>query len=140
MELQQRFNDFYTELSESRLDALAGIYHPKVIFEDPVGTHEGLPALASYFRKLLKSCVQCEFVIRHQQFSGADAWLNWTMIFSHKRLNGGDPIHVDGGSVLRIREGRVVFQRDYYDMGSMVYEQIPVLGRLIRWLRRRMAA
>ena len=62
------------------------------------------------------------------------------MSFSNPRLNGGEIIHVDGSSVLSIRDDLVEYQRDYYDMGAMVYEQLPILGSVVRYIRGRMAA
>lgn len=139
MSLQERFNAFYQTLELDSLRGLGQIYHPRVTFADPVAVHQGLFALDSYFRKLLAGCEECTFVIRRQQFGESEGFVNWTMTFSSPRLNGGQPVDVDGSSVLSIRDDRIEYQRDYYDMGAMVYEQLPVLGRLIRYIRRRMA-
>jgi hypothetical protein len=62
------------------------------------------------------------------------------MTFASPRLNGGRDVEVDGSSVLAICEDRITYQRDYYDLGAMVYEQLPVLGAVIRHIRGRMAA
>lgn len=140
MTLQDRFNDFYQTLDLDSLPALGQIYHDEVTFADPVAVHQGLLALDGYFRKLLQGCEHCSFNIRSQQFNESKGFVNWTMTFRSPRLNGGQPIDVDGGSVLEIHGDRIAYQRDYYDMGAMVYEQLPLLGPIVRYIRTRMAS
>jgi len=140
MTLQERFNDFYTSLDTEALTALPALYHGQVTFADPVAVHQGLTALDAYFRKLLAGCSRCDFRIREQRFDAARGFVNWTMTFASPRLNGGRTIDLDGSSVVSIRDDRIDFQRDYYDMGAMVYEQLPVLGPIVRHIRGRMAA
>ena len=140
MTLQERFNAFYTSLDLDSLKQLGTVYHSGVTFADPVAVHQGILALDDYFRRLLAGCTRCEFTIRNQHFGEQQGWVNWTMTFTNPRLNRGAPVDVDGSSVLEIRDDRVAFQRDYYDMGAMIYEQLPVLGRVIRHIRGRMAA
>ena len=140
MTLQERFNTFYQNLDVDSLQALGQVYHPRVTFADPIAVHQGLLALDAYFRKLLNGCEQCNFVIGKQRFRESEAFVNWTMSFSSPRLNGGGIIHVDGSSSLSIRDDLVEHQRDYYDMGAMVYEQLPILRSIVRYIRERMAA
>ena len=140
MTLQERFNDFYQTLDLGSLQGLGQLYDSEVTFADPVAVHQGLGALDAYFRKLLRGCEHCSFKIRNQRFDESQAFVNWTMTFRSPRLNGGASIDVDGSSVLAIRDNRIAYQRDYYDMGAMVYEQLPLLGPLIRYIRGRMAA
>ena len=67
------------------------------------------------------------------------AFVTWTMRFAHAQLRGGKPILVDGVSQLDIAGDKIVRQRDYYDMGAMIYENVPLLGFVVAGLRRRMA-
>ena len=34
-------------------------------------------------------------------------------------------------------QGRVLFHQDYWDAGSVVYERVPVLGSLVRFVKAR---
>ena len=36
-------------------------------------------------------------------------------------------------------DGRVVYHRDYWDAAEELYEKLPVLGPLMRWLKRQAA-
>jgi hypothetical protein len=61
------------------------------------------------------------------------------MTFIHSKLAGGRPITSAGVTFLRSDDnGRVFHHRDYFDLGAMVYEQIPLLGRAINSIKRRL--
>lgn len=59
------------------------------------------------------------------------------MHFSHTKLAKQRTILVEGFTHLRIRDDRVCYHRDYADLGQMLYEHIPVLGRVIKVVKRR---
>jgi hypothetical protein len=42
---------------------------------------------------------------------------------------------VDGFSQISFEDNKVKHHRDYFDLGSMLYEQIPVLGLLIKKIK-----
>ena len=41
-------------------------------------------------------------------------------------------------SYLKTRNGKIYYHRDYFDMGAMVYEQLPLLGRIVRKIKQRL--
>jgi limonene-1,2-epoxide hydrolase len=131
----QAFRDFYANFSPDSLDRLNRIYAPDVIFEDPAHRIEGLQALEQYFRKMMKAVKSCAFDIHSVSENGHEAWMRWEMTFVHPRLNRGAPVRVPGATCIRV-DDHVVWHRDYFDMGAMVYEQLPVLGRAIRAIKR----
>ncbi|MEM7570715.1 MAG: nuclear transport factor 2 family protein [Pseudomonadota bacterium] len=138
MDLLDRFRAFYASLGRGDLSGLNTVYSQDVSFIDPVGTHQGLRQLEAYFQALLDGCAACQFKIRGLRETGETAFVEWTMSFAHKRLKAGQDIHVDGFSILSIANGKVDMQRDYYDMGAMIYEHVPVVGRIVRALRGRL--
>jgi hypothetical protein len=139
MDIMQRFEDFYQHLSERSLKDISEVYSKDVTFVDPVTRHHGLVELTAYFKGLLTKCRTCSFEIDSSERSGNAGYVSWSMFYSHPYLNSGEQIRVDGFSLLQLKQGRVIHQRDYYDMGAMIYEQIPFFGRLIIFLRRRLA-
>jgi steroid delta-isomerase len=36
-------------------------------------------------------------------------------------------------------DGRVLYHRDYWDAAGELYENLPVIGGLMRWLKQKMA-
>ena len=50
------------------------------------------------------------------------------------------PQSLDGASHLRLDgQGLVAWHRDYWDPAEGIYEKLPVLGALMRWVKRRAA-
>ena len=133
------FVDVYQQLSTNNLNLLEGIYHPNVNFIDPIHEIKGFNNLASYFEGLYQNVSYCQFNVHHLVETELEAAIYWTMIYQHKQLNGGDKITVTGSSHLKAFEGKVIYHRDYIDLGEMLYENIPLLGRLITWIKKRAA-
>ncbi|GAB6260374.1 nuclear transport factor 2 family protein [Photobacterium sp. R1] len=133
------FVRLYTNLDKHNLASLADLYHPDVVFEDPAHRVMGRQALDDYFLQLYKHVTHCRFDI-HQtlvqnQADQQQGCVVWTMNFAHPRIDQGQLRQVQGCSVLRFQENRVIYHRDYFDLGEMVYEGIPILGRVIKTIK-----
>lgn len=134
------FLETYQQLNRSTLSLLSTIYEDEVTFVDPVHTVHGLDRLEEYFAGLYQNVEDISFDFGHSLVEGNHACIQWRMHFTHKRLSAGRPIVVDGVTVLRFSEsGRVIHHRDYFDVGSMLYEHIPVIGRIIRYLKEKIS-
>ena len=47
------------------------------------------------------------------------------------------PISQGGGrKLLETRNGKIYYHRDYFDMGSLLYEHLPLLGKIIQKLNK----
>lgn len=138
-DLMSRLSGFYRNVHAGNLGQLSTIYSDDVTFIDPVARHSGLTQLKGYFDNLLKGCKSFHFSIHEQELHGSKGWITWTLTFVHPRLNSGQRVELEGVSVVKTSRGRIVYQRDYYDMGGLVYENVPLLGRIIRFIRGRMA-
>lgn len=136
-----RFVALYQQLDRQQLHLLSEVYADEVIFIDPAHRIEGLAALSDYFAALYQRLAYCRFVITSQQQQERQAWLGWTMTFSHPRLRVGKPVTVEGATRLEFdEEGKVCLHRDYFDLGAMLYEQLPLLGSLVRTIKGRLGA
>ncbi|MCH9692516.1 MAG: nuclear transport factor 2 family protein [Gammaproteobacteria bacterium] len=135
----EQFCAFYRELSLSRLTDIAEIYSAKIIFEDPVHRLVGRENLVNYFKSLLSNTGQCRFAIDTMITQNNTAFVSWELCFTHSKLKASKPIKVQGVSYLRYSES-IDYHRDYYDLGQMIYEQLPLLGTIIRQVKSRLAA
>jgi ketosteroid isomerase-like protein len=131
------FINIYQQLSTENLHLLADIYHQEVVFIDPMHQLKGLENLHNYFNKLFLQLSYCHFNIEQVIEQGDEAAVYWTMHYQHPRLNSGKVVSVCGSSHIKGCGDKVVFHRDYLDLGAMLYEQLPVLGRIITWLKHR---
>ncbi len=136
-----RFIALYQQLNLQQVHRLTEVYADEVIFIDPAHRIEGLTALGDYFAALYQRLAYCRFEIISQQHEGAQAWLSWVMTFSHPRLAAGQPIRVEGATRLEFdAEGKVRVHRDYFDLGALLYEQLPLLGPLVRVIKGRLGS
>ena len=138
MTIQEKFIDFYKDLGLHSIDKLAGIYHQNVRFVDPVGEHNGLEQVEHYFTHLLNSTQSCEFAVTSLLSEDRMALARWQMKMRHPTIGKGKEVVLDGVSELIIEDGRIKQQTDFYDMGTMIYEHLPVLGALVRFVKRKM--
>jgi len=133
-----RFVALYQQLSRDELHRLPEVYANEVVFTDPAHRIEGLAALTDYFAVLYQRLAYCRFVITSQLLQGRQAW---TMTFSHPRLRGGAQVTVEGATRLEFdAAGKVCLHRDYFDLGAMLYEQLPLIGPLVRTIKGRLGA
>lgn len=136
----ERFLATYQKLDRDNLDLLAGIYTETVHFSDPAHRLTGLPALRSYFAELYAGVEKIRFIFDQQHRDGNQVFVQWRMRLRHPRLNRGAEIEVPGISCLHFAaDGRVDNHRDYFDLGALLYEQLPLLGAVVRTVKRRFA-
>ena len=134
----EAFCAFFNKLDKSCTRELYKFYTPDVTFIDPLHRIEGSRALEQYFAALYENVTACQFRFHERQVSGDQAFATWTMSLTHPRLDDGREIQVDGCSHLTFAaDGRVERHRDYFDAGAMIYERLPLLGGVIRLVKKR---
>ncbi|OOE88016.1 MULTISPECIES: nuclear transport factor 2 family protein [Salinivibrio] len=133
-----QFVTTYQALNKDNLSSLATIYHPKIVFVDPAHEITGLEAFIQYFSLLYENVTDCQFHIHTTAVDGDDAFVTWTMMLSHPKLDGGKTRQVQGCSHLRFYDGKIIRHRDYFDLGEMLYEALPVIGRLLKHIKTRL--
>ena len=135
----RRFATEFAALDAGNLARLGELYSDDVLFRDPLHEVRGLPALQRYFAEMYANVGRLDFDFHgFDQVCDGEGYLRWTMTFRHPRLRGGAPISVDGCSHL-LWWDKVYQHRDYFDAGALLYEHLPVFGRLIAWLKGRLS-
>lgn len=135
----RQFAERFAGLDASNLDRLRELYSDDILFRDPLHEVRGLPAVRGYFGELYANVSELRFDFYGFDQSGeGEGYLRWTMSYRHPRLRGGALIRVEGCSHLRWRD-KVYQHRDYFDAGALLYEHLPILGRVIAWLKGRLA-
>jgi hypothetical protein len=133
-----RFQEVFNLLDKDHLGLVAELYAPGIHFEDPIHEVKGLPALEQYFARLYEGVTSCRFEFHSAIESGDQAMLTWTMALVHGRFRAGELVRVPGASWIRHDGSKVTFHRDYFDVGALIYERIPVLGAAIRGIKKRL--
>lgn len=132
-EIVSAFNEF-TGKNLGRLDQF---YAQDIHFVDPVHDIKGLDRLKSYYENMYKNVKSIHFYFHEFIEEGSKCTGTWTMKLAVSGLNGGDPFEVEGISAFHFNsQGLVNYHRDYFDLGSLVYERIPVQGMIIRKIKK----
>ncbi|MGT2457494.1 nuclear transport factor 2 family protein [Cupriavidus basilensis] len=129
---------WYETLSPSSLGDIARFYSEDARFKDPFNDVRGREAIRRIFAHMFVAADNPRFVIAEKigQAGAAQAFVVWNFHFMLK----GKPYQVHGSSHLRFDEsGCVTFHRDYWDAAEELWQQLPVLGPIVAWLRRRFA-
>ena len=126
-------------LSPADLPAWRGVYAEQAHFKDPFNAVQGLPAIARIFEHLFRQVEAPKFTVLAIVAAGDEAFLSWDFRFA-TRGAGARAMCIHGASHLRFdASGRVLMHRDYWDAAEELYEKLPLLGGLMRWLKRRAA-
>ncbi|WP_066964892.1 nuclear transport factor 2 family protein [Microbulbifer sp. Q7] len=139
--LVKRIKLLYSDFLAADPDSIAEVYAENVVFSDPVHRIEGLASMQAYFAGVAQNLRECRFEFDQTLVDGSTVNLWWTMHYRHPRLSGGAPLQLRGASLLSLdlETDRVLTHEDIYDLGAMVYEQVPVLGAVLRYVKRGIA-
>jgi ketosteroid isomerase-like protein len=137
----QRVVHFFEHLQPTDVTRMADIYTSDAQFKDPFNEVQGVPAIARIFAHMFETLDAPRFVITQQVQQGAQCFVTWDFLFAMPRMDGGQLQTIRGAThfVLREEAGvwRVAVHRDYWDAAEELYEKLPVVGGLMRWLKKR---
>ena len=140
----ERIVALFEALKPEDLQRLDEVYTPDAYFKDPFNEVHGVAAIRSIFEHMFRSLDGPRFVVHEVVAQGDQCFLAWDFIFRLKRggVSGGSGSNsemvVRGSSHLKLAaDGRIAWHRDYWDVAEELYEKLPVLGALMRWLKRR---
>ncbi|UJF18368.1 nuclear transport factor 2 family protein [Vibrio sp. SS-MA-C1-2] len=128
------FCKYYQDLSKDKISSLSTLYQQDAVLEDPVHKLTGLNNIEEYFSRLLENISYCQFDIETIVIQDQTAFITWVMRFAHPKINQGNEIAVPGVSHLLFID-KINYHRDYYDLGGMLYEHIPLLNMIIKKIK-----
>jgi ketosteroid isomerase-like protein len=132
-----RIVDLFEQLQRADIERLDQFYARDAHFKDPFNEVVGLAAVQAVFRHMYVALDEPRFRVRDIIVQGDQCFLSWDFTFRFKRLRQGLQT-VRGGSQLQLDEiGLITLHRDYWDAAEELYEKLPLLGALMRWLKRR---
>jgi steroid Delta-isomerase len=130
---------FYETLTPRTLAQLDSVYTDAARFIDPFNDVTGQAAIRQVFQHMFASLDMPRFEIIRTVTEGDHCFVLWNLHFHRKGRSAAALIH--GATHLHFAEdGRIDWHRDHWDPARELYEGLPVLGAVFRWLRRRLAA
>jgi hypothetical protein len=133
-----RFARYFEQLQPADIARLGQYYAADARFKDPFNDVRGVPAIARIFQHMFDSLDQPRFVVTHQLQQGSDAFLTWEFTFRFKNFRRDQLQCIQGATHLKLNDaGLVTLHRDYWDAAEELYEKLPLIGGLMRWLKAR---
>ena len=134
----QRLVQFFEKLQPQDLPRLPELYAPEARFKDPFNEVQGLPAIEHIFAHMFVALDTPHFIVTERIVQGQQCFLVWDFRFRFKRFDTTRWQTVRGGTHLVFNDaGLVTLHRDYWDAAEELYEKLPMVGGLMRWLKRR---
>ncbi|MEL6178655.1 MAG: nuclear transport factor 2 family protein [Myxococcota bacterium] len=126
--IQEIFERFGPELDAALIEA-EPMYHPDMVFKDPLHTLYGREAFMEMNRRLMRRFHHIRFDIGERLESDHAIFLTWTMTMT-SRL--GPTLVVPGVTHIRLEDGLIVEHIDYWDILGSVMDSLPLLGPAYR--------
>ena len=134
----RRLVDFYQTLSRESVSELGAVYANDASFRDPFNDVRGIKNVRDVLEHMFDDLAEIRFVILEASANDNQAFLVWEMTFKLRRWRPEVERRIHGASHVRFTAaGKVEYHRDYWDAGEELYEKLPVVGALVRWLRKR---
>jgi len=132
---------FFEHLQPADVGRIAELYTADAQFKDPFNDVQGTAAIARIFNHMFASLEAPRFVITQQVLQGSHAFVTWDFLFVIPRVRDGQTQTIRGATHFVFHQDaqgwRVAVHRDYWDAAEELYEKLPLLGSLMRWLKQR---
>lgn len=134
------WRDFLAGLSPAEIDRLDRLAAPDIHYHDPFVDARGLANVKRVFHKVFEDIEDPRFTFTHTACDGDTCFLRWHFTCRPKTIKRGHPWICDGVTEVRFdSQGRVLEHIEHWDAGEQVYEKLPVLRAVIRWVKRRVS-
>jgi len=132
-----RLVEFFESIDVAAAARIDALYTPDAYFKDPFNEISGTAAIRRVFEHMFVQVAEPRFVVTTALQSGGEAFLAWDFRFRMRRFDTRTVQLIRGATHVRFAaDGRVAWHRDYWDAAEELYEKLPVLGTLMRWLKR----
>jgi ketosteroid isomerase-like protein len=130
---------FETLTSQTPKESYATFFDEESFFEDPFGRVQGVDAIFRIFEHMYESLHLARFVVDEVVGEGEVIYIKWQFIYQRSE---GEKISqfVGISRLLWSEEGKIMEHRDFWDPALHIYEKIPLLGGVLRWIKGKLRA
>lgn len=127
------FNAIEPGLKQGKLEQLTD---PELRFVDPFNDVTGHEDVKKVLHHFIQNVEAPHFEVTHISWSEHICFLRWD--FSGQ-LAGGKVWSFPGVSEIHLNDSaKITLHQDHWDAGQHFYQQLPVVGALLRWIRKRL--
>ncbi len=129
---------WFEHLTPASVQQLSRFYAVDARFKDPFNDVQGVPAVEAIFVHMFEALIAPRFVVTGRVAQGTQCFLTWEFRFCFRNFHHGQEQVILGASHLVFDgAGKVHLHRDFWDAAEELYEKLPWVGSLMRWLKRR---
>ncbi len=129
---------FFETLSPESVQRFGQFYTAVAYFKDPFNEVRGIAPIQSIFAHMYTALHEPRFVVTGRIVEGEQVFLSWDFHFRFRNFRSGQAQIIRGATHLRLAaDGRIRSHRDYWDAAEELYEKLPLVGGLMRWLKKR---
>ena len=127
---------YYESITPESIKDISQLYSADAYFKDPFNEVHGDTAISEIFLHMYEQVDEPVFKIQQSILQDDDAFIVWDFSF---RVKGTDtPMTIHGSSHLSFNDShQITYHRDYWDVAEELYEKIPLLGSLMRLIKKR---
>ena len=128
---------FYTDFSPASVARFPEFYSNDAWFKDPFNEVRGIAAIQRIFSHMFTQVAEPRFVVTERVVDANGTMLVWEFSFRMKWWREGETRIIRGISHLKFdAQGRVFYHRDYWDAAEELYEKLPWIGIVFRFLHK----
>ena len=129
---------YFETLNPARVARMGDFYAQQVWFKDPFNEVQGLAQVQQVFSHMYVALDRPRFVVTERIVEEHQCSLTWDFEFYFRGRRNAALQTIRGSSHLKFNAaGQVVYHRDYWDAAEELYEKLPLLGSLMRWLKKK---
>ena len=137
-EAVERYGRFWSELRPANTKDLLALARPDLLFKDPFNELHGAGGVVALLDHMFANATEVRFDVLRHAWAGDTAFYRWN--FACRLRRRALALELVGVSEVRFDDaGLAAIHIDHWDAGAQVYQRIPVLGLLLRTVRRRLA-
>lgn len=128
---------WYENLTEASLKKMDSFYAHDSFFKDPFNEVQGIDKIKHIFDDMFKNLKNPRFIFVDKIQEGRQAFTTWDFVF----IANGKSYKIHGSSHLKLNdEGKVIYHRDYWDVGEELLLKLPILKGLYGMLRKKLGS
>ena len=128
---------YFETLTPQSVAELPEYYAADCRFRDPFNDVQGIPAVTAIFQHMFERLDAPRFLVRERVVDGTRVMLTWDFEFRFRNWQPQVTQNIHGASLITFNTaGLVAVHRDYWDAAEELYEKLPLVGAVLRLLKK----
>jgi hypothetical protein len=128
--------EWYEKLDRESLHCIDDLYDSQCFFKDPFNEIRGVEKIKKIFIHMFTNLENPHFIFLDIITNETSSFLTWDFIFFIK--NKEYKIH--GSTHLKWLNGKVIYHRDYWDVGEELLLKIPLIRSIYGYFAKKLAS